>query len=136
MRTRRLAFRAYAQFVDQRVTEYIGIYDADSTIIGEVSYWIGARLGRRHCSLCDITHGVFTEKAEWRLFRERLHVPFTTFHRNDAPSGALAAAGGSFPCVLARRNDHFTVVLGPVDLDSMNGSPEVLINRLRVLEEL
>ena len=116
------------------MTEYIGIYDADSTIIGEVSYWIGARLGRRHCSLCDITHGVFTEKAEWKLCRERLHVPFTTFHRNDAPADALVTAKGSFPCILARRNEQLTVVLRPADLELLDGSPEALMNRLLMLE--
>ena len=128
--------RAYAQIVERSVTEFIGIYDADSTIIGEVSYWIGARIGRRHCALCDITHGVFTEKAEWKMCRERLPVPFTTFHRNDAPDEVLATAKGSFPCVLVRRNNQLAVVLRPTDLDSMNGSPEVLINRLRALEGL
>lgn len=116
------------------MTEYIGIYDADSTIIGEVSYWIGARLGRRHCSLCDITHGVFTERAEWKLCRERLHVPFVTFHRNDAPPDVLSVAEGSFPCILARRNEQLTLVLRPADLELLDGSPEALMNRLLVLE--
>ena len=38
-----------------RTTELIGVYDADATIIGEISYWIGARLGIRHCSLWAFT---------------------------------------------------------------------------------
>lgn len=29
--------------------EYIGVYNADASIWGEVSYWFGARLGIRHC---------------------------------------------------------------------------------------
>ena len=29
----------------KNITELIGVYDADSTLLGEVSYWIGARLG-------------------------------------------------------------------------------------------
>jgi hypothetical protein len=134
MSMRRLTCRAYAHIVEESVTEFIGIYDADSTIIGEVSYWIGARLGRRHCSLCDITHGLFTEKAEWKLCRESVQVAFTTFHRNDAPADALTAAKGSFPCVLARRNEQLTVVLRPADLELLDGSPEALMNRLLVLE--
>lgn len=115
------------------ITEFIGIYDADSTLIGEVSYWVGARLGTRHCSLCDITHGLFAERNDWRSCRERLLVPFTTFHRNDAPSDVLAVAAGHFPCVIARRNSELSVVLGPVDLELMNGSPEGLVDRLNAL---
>jgi len=36
--------------------EYIGVYNADASVWGEVSYWFGARIGVRHCSLCDVTH--------------------------------------------------------------------------------
>ena len=43
--------------------EYIGVYNADASIWGEVSYWFGARLGIRHCSLCDVTHGKFRKRA-------------------------------------------------------------------------
>ena len=53
--------------VTGRIEEFIGVYDADGTIVGEVSYWIGARLGRTHCSLCELTHGLFTAKREWRV---------------------------------------------------------------------
>ena len=35
-------------------------------LVGEARYWIGARLGRAHCALCDITHGLFTERDDWR----------------------------------------------------------------------
>ena len=49
------------------VRELIGVYDADGTLLGEARYWIGARLGRTHCSLCEITHGLFTERADWRV---------------------------------------------------------------------
>jgi hypothetical protein len=115
------------------ITEFIGIYDADSTVIGEVSYWIGARLGVRHCSLCDITHGLFTERNDWRSCREGLSVPFTTFHRNDAPSDVLTVAAGHYPCVIARRNSELSMVLGPADLELMNGSPEALVRWLNEL---
>ena len=33
----------------ETVRELIGVYDADGTLIGEVRYRIGARLGRTHC---------------------------------------------------------------------------------------
>ena len=59
-----------------RVNGFVGIYDADATLVGEVSYWIGARLGRTHCSLCELTHGLFTVKREWKECRQigRAHV--------------------------------------------------------------
>lgn len=112
------------------VTEFIGIYDADSTIIGEISYWVGARLGKRHCSLCDITHGLFTKRAEWQDCLEGLPVPFVAFHRNDAPPDVLHHARGRFPCVVARHGEVIRTVLVPDDLDRLEGSPTALKDRL------
>jgi len=68
--------RLYPVAMTSNVTEFIGVYDADSTLIGEVSYWIGARLGRTHCSLCELTHGLFTQKSEWKACAKELSVPF------------------------------------------------------------
>jgi hypothetical protein len=58
------------------VRELIGVYAADGTPLGEARYWIGARLGRTHCALCEITHGLFTERADWRRCRDQLEVGF------------------------------------------------------------
>lgn len=105
------------------VIEFIGIYDADATLRGEIAYWIGARLGVRHCTLCDITHGMFTQKAEWKRCRGTMTVPFHAHHRDDAPADALSAAAGVFPVVLARTHDGIEIVLGPADLEQFEGSP-------------
>lgn len=115
------------------ITEFIGVYDADSTILGEIGYWLGARFGVRHCSLCEITHGLFTEKTDWKRCRESLSVPITTYHRNDAPREVLEVVKGEFPCVVARSAGGISVVLGPLELEEMNGSPETLLSRLNEL---
>ena len=104
------------------VVEFIGVYDADSTLIGEISYWIGACLGTTHCSLCELTHGLFTEKREWRECAVDLGVPFTTFHRNDAPNDVLAALNGSFPAVLARTSVGLSIILTKQALESFSGN--------------
>lgn len=104
------------------VTELIGVYDADSTLLGEVSYWIGARLGLSHCSLCDLTHGLFTVKDEWKQCERSLSVPFRTFHRNDAPTDVVEAAAGSYPVVLARREGGLSVAVSSAQLESLGGS--------------
>jgi hypothetical protein len=103
------------------VTEFIGVYDADSTFIGEVSYWIGARLGRTHCSLCELTHGLFTQKSEWKACAKELSIPFHTFHRDDAPTDVLAAINGAFPAVLVRTNNGLSIVLTKSDLEKFEG---------------
>lgn len=113
-----------------KIDELIGVYDADSTLIGEVSYWVGARLGRTHCSLCELTHGLFTKKSEWKECTLGLGVPFLTFHRNDAPSDVLARAAGRFPLVLARMGRGLEVVLTRDDLETFGGDTAEFARRL------
>jgi hypothetical protein len=107
--------------------EVIGVYNANSTILGEVSYWIGARFGVAHCSLCDITHGLFAERKDWKSCRDQSEFNFSTFHRNDQPDAVRAAANDVTPVVVALVNDKYQVLLGPQQIDACEGSPERLV---------
>ena len=111
--------------------EYIGVYNADASIWGEVSYWFGARFGIRHCSLCDVTHGLFRERAAWVQCSESLGVSFSTYHRDDAPQDVRDAANGNYPIVLGRTATEIKVVLNDAQIEACNGSPESLIAALR-----
>ena len=113
------------------VIRLIGVYDADGTVLGELSYFLRARVGRAHCALCDITHGRVRERADWRACRDELPVPFVTYHRDDQPDEVRAAASGIAPVVLAESDSGFRVVAGPDDLEACAGSPERLVAILR-----
>lgn len=113
--------------------ELIGIYDADSTLIGEISYWISARLGRSHCSLCELTHGIFTKKAEWKECQSSLGLPFNTFHRNDAPPHLLEVAAGEFPVVLARYTHGVEVAFTRYQLEEFQGDTQTFVAALHSL---
>ena len=103
------------------ITELVGVYDADSTLLGEVSYWVGARFGVTHCSLCELTHGLFTKKSEWTQCAESLAIPFRLFHRDDAPNDVLVALAGEFPAVLQRTTEGVTVILNKDQLELFDG---------------
>ena len=106
--------------------ELIGVYDADATLWGEVSYWVGARLGQRHCSLCDITHGMFTKKSEWQTCAAALPVPFAPFHRNDQPADVRACIGNQLPAVVARTDSGVVMFVTAAELETCDGNPEAL----------
>lgn len=99
----------------------IGVYDADGSLSGELRYWFGARMGRAHCSLCEITHGLFREKREWRDCKESLNAEFLTFHRDDAPADVLELCGHELPAVVVRSGSQLSIVLGAEDLEAING---------------
>jgi hypothetical protein len=105
----------------------VGVYDADHTIRGEVAYWIGARLGRRHCSLCDITHGSVRVRPEWQACRRGMPVPFDTFHRDDQPEAVREAAAGRAPVVVAETSSGHKVLLVASDLEACKGSIDRLV---------
>lgn len=108
--------------MSQHISELIGVYDADSTLIGEISYWVGARLGTTHCALCELTHGMFTQKSEWKECSRDFSVPFQTFHKNDVPADVCDEANGAFPLVLARSPEGLQIILTNTDLKKFEGS--------------
>ncbi|MCX6518423.1 MAG: hypothetical protein NTV13_07170 [Actinobacteria bacterium] len=107
--------------MSSNITELIGVYDADASLLGEVSYWVGARLGITHCSLCELTHGLFTKKSEWNQCANSLSVPFRLFHRDDAPNDIKLALAGNFPAVLQRTNEGVTTILTKDELERFEG---------------
>lgn len=112
---------------DGVVRRLVGVYDADGTVWGELSYVVGARLGRAHCSLCDITHGALRERASWKTCRAGLPVPFETFHRDDQPEAVRTLLGGVHPAVVADTDDGPVLLLGPPELEACDSSPEALV---------
>jgi len=92
-----------------------------------LSYWVGARLGRAHCALCDITHGLLRRRSEWNAYVAGLDVRFETFHRDDQPDAVRAASGDRVPVVVAELATGAMVLLvDPEALDACDGSVERL----------
>lgn len=125
--------RTHGDVDNENRDELIGVYNADGTVLGEISYWVGARMGRTHCSLCEITHGLFAEKDEWRACERSLAIPFRTYHRDDAPSDVLDVAQGRFPIVLRRSAEGLAVVMSPEDLERFDGSAVAFTSALSVV---
>jgi hypothetical protein len=114
----------------QHIVRLVGVYDADGTLRGELAYWVGARLGRTHCSLCEITHGSVRQRPEWKACRADLPVPFDTYHRNDQPDPIRSAAAGQAPVVVAETAAGHRLLLGPDDLEACEGSIELLVEAI------
>lgn len=113
------------------VRRLVGVYHAEGSIIGELRYWVGARLGSAHCALCDITHGTFRAKPDWRRQRERLDLPFDTVHLDERDDALAAATEGTTPCVVADTPGGYVTLLGPDELEACHGSVETMFDRLR-----
>ena len=113
------------------IERFIGVYHAEGTLRGELAYWFGSRLGRAHCALCDITHGSFRERSDWKRCCASLPVPFITYHLNDQPAGVRPLTAGRTPAVLADTTDGPVLLLDASGLADVRGDPEALIDLLR-----
>ena len=112
----------------KQVQRLVGVYDADGSVLGELTYFLKARLGRAHCALCDVTHGLVRPRRDWAECSARLPVAFVTFHRDDQPHAVRAAARGSLPVVVAElASGEVTVLLSAEELARCDGSPERLV---------
>jgi len=107
-----------------QVHQLIGVYHAEGGLTGELRYVVGKLLGTTHCSLCDITHSPVRRKREWDAMVLRRGVPFSLLHLNELPEDVARVVGtAGSPIVLARAaNGALQVVLGPAELDSLDGS--------------
>jgi hypothetical protein len=117
---------------DGRIVALTGVYHANGSLTGELTYWIGARLGRTHCALCDITHGLFRAKSEFARCRDGLPVPFRAVHLDERDPELVAVTEGRTPCVVAVLEGHdgtrsTSVLLDPDALEACGGEPEAFV---------
>mgnify|MGYP000880662632 CR=1 len=101
-----------------------GVYDADGGPVGEAAYVVGKFLGRRHCSLCDITHSPWRRKPEWDRMLASAGLSMTLMHRNEVPPElqAVVAETGTPVVLRGGAGGEVTVLLTPGELDALGGS--------------
>lgn len=112
------------------VERYVGIYHANGSLTGELAYFVGKRLGRSHCALCDITHGLVSTKPAWQRCRVMLPVRFETLHLDERDDEMRALTEGRTPCVVVEGHGMREILLGRDDLEACKGSPDALVQAL------
>lgn len=115
----------------QQIERLVGVYDADGTLFGELSYVVGHALGRRSCALCDITHGTLRRRPEFDAAAASLGVPFDLVHRDERSSEVAALTDGALPCVVAEGDGGRVVLLDAATLAQCGKDPGALVEAIR-----
>ena len=115
-----------------RIVRYLGVYDADGGIVGELRYVVGHLLGTAECALCDITHSPVRRKRAWDAMVARLDAPFDLRHRNELSDIEQRALTGTvLPVVVAELADGtWRTLLDVADLRACDGDVDAFAERL------
>lgn len=104
------------------------VYNADS---GRVNAWmdIGHKLispQTYSCNLCSITHGVFSERGEWKKYRENSAIELAFLHRDEFEK-QYPGTHYDYPIILKLdRDDRLDVLVSKEQVNAI-GSIEELI---------
>lgn len=80
------------------------------------------------CSLCGLTHGNFSEKEDWKKFKNDFSWDFTFLYKNQFEE--LYAEEGvkyEFPVILKKENDSFIKLIGADQIDQLNSLKELIV---------
>lgn len=92
------------------------VYDADGTIIGEITYMVRKWLGLGKCDLCDVTHAGVRRRPAWIEAVSRLDVEVQALHRDELEEDVRTFIGGAYPCVVGRRDGTLGWILRPDEI--------------------
>jgi len=110
--------------------EVVGIYNADGTIGGELSYAFAKLARRGSCELCDVTHGWNPlGKRSWKAAVEQSDLNLTFIHRDEALPEQLAAAG-QLPAVVMSSDDGWQVIMTNSEFAEFKSDPGALIDEI------
>ncbi len=112
---------------------FLGVYDADGGLAGELRYVVGHLLGTGECALCDITHSPVRRKRTWDAMVAELDAPFDLRHRNELTEAeALVLTPMGLPVVAAELTDgRWVELLGRDALDGCGGDVGAFARHLR-----
>ena len=115
----------------RRVLEVVGVYDAKGSVAGELAYVFGKLVGRRHCALCDITHGALRRRRSFDAVTESLDVPFDLRHLDELTPDIAEAVAGRPPRVFGRTSDGLVLLADADELEGCGSEPTALLALLQ-----
>lgn len=110
----------------------IFVYNADSGLFNTMTDVAHKMLSPStySCNLCAITHGLLSEKKEWRAFIEQLGIPVEFLHRDEFEQ-QYDSNMNRYPAVLRRDGDVIDLLLSPEEINRCRDIPSLC----RVIEK-
>ncbi len=104
------------------------VYNAKSDVLNK--YWdIAHKIispNTYSCSLCSLTHGSFSEKKDWKNFRENATQEFVFMYKNEFLKAYPDAVMFNFPVVLQKEEKKFKLLIDSEKLASITSIKDVI----------
>lgn len=111
----------------------IGIYNANGSLLGEMRYVFDKVFFKKHCALCDITHGMsYKAKRTWLERVERFPIPIETLHLDEISDDIRQVVADKVPCVVMFEGDSINIVMSDEELQACDSDPEQFFEMLRI----
>lgn len=94
------------------------VYNANSGVFNTLSD-IGHKIfspQTYQCNLCEITHSIFTERAEWKSYIESLDIACEFMHRDEFVK-QYGLKEENYPAVFIRNEKGVNRCLGPEEIN-------------------
>ena len=107
----------------------VGIYNADSGVIGELTYLFNKVVRNTRCHLCDLTHDWNPYgRRSWKEACWTSSVVISFVHRNEATDAQLAAAD-QLPAIVALDGGEWACVVTASELAEHSDEPAWVIRQ-------
>ena len=117
---------------NKKINRLLLIFDADSGKWGAFVDSAKKLLMLKGCALCDITHGVLGEKAEWKSCKEEFGIDIDYVHRDELDDELKKQVAMELPCIVAQTiGGEFLQLITREVLERCEGSASSLRGKLR-----
>ena len=113
------------------------IYDAEGSIIGELTYLFKKIFKNFECSMCNITHGKVSTKKEWTTKLKSSRFNIEALHLDEQSTELKSFTKGIAPCVVASIDGKLTLVMNHSELTRIRGDVDIFFHQLeKKIEEI
>ena len=77
------------------------------------------------CNLCNLTHGVFTEREAWSNFKSEFGEQFSFLHKDEFEE-KYPDINASYPVIFSKIDTEMKIILNSKELNTFNSVEELI----------
>ncbi|MBT3728323.1 MAG: hypothetical protein HOL62_03310 [Candidatus Marinimicrobia bacterium] len=100
----------------------ICIYNASSTLTGELNYLYKKIFQNESCGMCDISHNLTGMKKEWKEMEAQSDHDYSLLHIDEVPKNIPRNLIQELPCVIQQHEESCNLLITHEELNSCKGN--------------